>query len=73
MYVTRKMLAVKYGCSESTIRRITDEMEASGMYPRAARRIKGVEFDDEQFEEYCTRRRRNEKTIRNSDGGLLHH
>ena len=72
MYVTRKMLAVKYGCSESTIRRITDEMEASGMFPRAARRVKGVEFDDEQFEEYCIRRRRHENTLHGTDDGLLH-
>ena len=65
MYVTFRMAAAKFGCSEATIRRRVKEMEASGMYPTAIRRIKGVEVDPVQLNDYCTRirGRGNEETI----------
>ena len=63
MFCSYKMLCVKYSCSEATIRRRVKEMEASGMYPGAVRRVCGVQIDDEQFEKYCTvgRRKRYEE------------
>lgn len=68
MYVTFRMAAVRFSCSEATIRRRVKEMEASGMYPTAVRRIKGVEVDPVQLNDYCTRirGRGNEETISNS-------
>lgn len=58
MYCTYKMLAVKYGCHESTIRRRVKEMEQSGMFPAAVRRVCGVQIDDEMLERFCTIGRR---------------
>ena len=61
MYVTKQMLAAKYGCCERTISRIVAEMEATDMYPMAIRRICGVQVDDDDFERYLCRRKRNGK------------
>ena len=58
MYVTYSMLMTKFECSESTIRRRVREMEESGMFPYAVRRVRGVQIDDEQFEKFCTIGRR---------------
>ena len=58
MYCTYKMLAVRFNCHESTIRRRVKEMEKSGMFPTAVRRVCGVQVDDEMFEKYCTIGRR---------------
>ena len=58
MYCTYKMLATKFGCHESTIRRRVKEMERSGMFPTAVRRVCGVQIDDEQLERFCTIGRR---------------
>jgi DeoR/GlpR family transcriptional regulator of sugar metabolism len=52
------MLSTKYACSESTIRRRVREMEESGMFPLAIRRVCGVMVDDEMFERFCCLRRR---------------
>lgn len=57
MWMTLKMLAFKHGCSEDTIRRRMREMEASGLYPRAVRRLCGVEIDSDALEDFCTIRR----------------
>ena len=54
MYMTYKMLAAKFKCNESTIRRRVREMELSGMFPSAVRRVCGVQIDDEQLEKFCT-------------------
>ena len=58
MYMTMKMLGTKFNCSIDTIRRRVKEMEASGDYPSAVRRVCGIEIDDEQFEHFCTVGRR---------------
>lgn len=58
MYMTMKMLASKYGCSKSTIERRVREMERSGMYPAAIRRVCGVQISAEDFEKFCTIGRR---------------
>ena len=58
MYCTYKMLAKKFECHESTIRRRVKEMERSGMFPTAVRRVCGVQIDDEQLERFCTIGRR---------------
>lgn len=58
MFMTYKMLSVKFSCSESTIRRRVKEMERSGMFPTAVRRVCGVQIDDEQLERFCTIGRR---------------
>lgn len=58
IWLTKNMLAVKYGCSVDTISRRVNEMEASGDYPGAVRRIKGIEVDSDQFEHFCTYGRR---------------
>jgi DeoR/GlpR family transcriptional regulator of sugar metabolism len=76
MYVTYKMLAHEYGCSESTIRRRVKEMELSGMYPTGVRRICGVTVDQEQFEEYCSKGRARgseyeSKTICSGSGNIV--
>ena len=62
MYMTMRMLSAKFKCSQDTIRRRVKEMEASGNYPSAIRRVCGVEIDDVQFEHFCTigRRKRND-------------
>lgn len=58
MYVTYPMAAEKFGCSTATIRRRVKEMEESGLYPTGVRRVKGVEVDLEQLEDFCTVGRR---------------
>ena len=58
MWVSMAMLSTKYACSESTIRRRVREMEESGMFPLAIRRVCGVMVDDEMFERFCCLRRR---------------
>lgn len=58
MFCSYQMLAAKFDCSESTIRRRVKEMETSGLFPGAVRRVCGVQVDDEQFEKYCTIGRR---------------
>ena len=58
MYMTMKMLSQKYGCSKSTIERRVREMERSGMYPAAVRRVCGVQISAEDFERFCTIGRR---------------
>lgn len=58
MYCTMRMLAAEYHCSVDTIRRRVAEMERSGLYPMAVRRIKGMEIDMEQFERFCCQRKR---------------
>lgn len=61
MYVTKQMLAVKYNCSVRTISRVITEMEQTGLYPMAIRRICGVQVNDDDFERYLCRRKRNGK------------
>lgn len=61
MYVTKTILAAKYGCSERTISRVITEMEQTGLYPMAIRRICGVQVNDDDFERYLCRRKRNGK------------
>jgi hypothetical protein len=61
VYVTKQMLATKYGCSVRTISRVITEMEATDMYPMAIRRICGVQVNDDDFERYLCRRKRNGK------------
>ena len=61
MYVTKQILAVKYDCSERTISRVIAEMEQTGLYPMAIRRICGVQVNDDDFERYLCRRKRNGK------------
>ena len=58
IWLTKPMLAVQHNCSVDTISRRVNEMELSGLYPGAVRRIKGVEIDSEQFEHFCTYGRR---------------
>ena len=58
MWMSYAMLSVKFGCSQDTIRRRVKEMERSGMFPTAVRRICGVEVDDVQLERFCTMGRR---------------
>jgi DNA-binding transcriptional regulator YhcF (GntR family) len=61
VYVTKQMLATKYGCSVRTISRVITEMEQTGLYPMAIRRICGVQVNDDDFERYLCRRKRNGK------------
>lgn len=58
MWKSKPMLATEHHCSVDTITRRVNEMELSGLYPGAVRRIKGVEVDSEQFEHFCTYGRR---------------
>lgn len=58
MWLKIGMAAAKYDCSADTISRRVKEMESSGAYPGAVRRIKGIEVDSEQFEHFCTYGRR---------------
>ena len=58
LWLSKPMLAAKHGCSVDTITRRVNEMELSGQYPGAVRRIKGTEIDSEQFEHFCTYGRR---------------
>lgn len=61
MYVTKQMLAAENNCSVRTISRIVSEMEQSGRYPMAIRRVKGVQVNREQFEQYVCSRGRKEQ------------
>lgn len=67
MWITIKMAASKYACSYYTISRRVKEMEQSGKYPGAIRRIKGMEIDTDQFEHFCIygkgKRNGEEKTL----------
>lgn len=58
MWLSKAMLAAENNCSIDTISRRVNEMEASGNYPGAIRRIKHMEIDKEQFEHFCTYGRR---------------
>lgn len=63
MWLSKTMLAAEHECSVDTITRRVNEMEKSGLYPGAVRRIKGVEVDSEQFEHFCTYGRRKAGTV----------
>lgn len=54
-YMTPKMIATIYGCSESTIRRRMIEMEATGRYPYGLRKVKGTEISREDFDDFVCR------------------
>ena len=77
MYVTYPMAAAEFGCSIATIRRRVREMEETGLYPTAVRRVKGVEVDLEQLEVFCTVGRRKygveteSDSVRGSDSVVL--
>lgn len=66
MYVSLEMMATKYSVSVATVRRIIKEMEQSGRYIGAIKRVGKTEVNDEDFEHYvCRRKRRN--TVRASE------
>jgi len=58
MYVYREMLAQKHDVKPDTISRIVREMEKTGDYPRAVKRCGRLEINEEDFEDYLTRRKR---------------
>ena len=58
MYVYREMLAERHDVRPDTISRIVREMEKPGDYPKAVKRCGRLEINEEDFEDYLTRRRR---------------
>lgn len=60
MYVPIKVLAAENHCSTATINRIVKEMERSGNYPAAVRRVGKKLIDADSFEHYARRRKRKE-------------
>lgn len=61
MFVSLEMMACKYSVSVSTIRRVMYEMERTGRYEGAIKRIGRTEIDTEAFEHYACRRKRRVK------------
>ena len=63
MYVSLEMMATKYSVSVATVRRIIKEMEQSGRYIGAIKRVGKTEVNDEDFEHYVCRRKRKKKEV----------
>lgn len=61
MYVYREMLAKRHNVTPDTISRIVLEMENTGDYPRAVKFCGRKEINEEDFEDYLTRRKRRKR------------